>query len=298
MRILPQHPPWLPSAKRAVDAVEPDRLRILGAADEADLLELVNTLPIDHVFLRDQLEDGAGPHRSGGFFLGYFDHQGLAAACWLGANIVPTNTSTEVGELFGAVARRLGRLFASVFGPAQAVHGIWRQLRHGRQNAFGVRDDQPLMAMSAPSATVEPSPSVRCAWPEEFGLVLPASAAMFREELGFSPFVNGDNSYQERVQDLIDMGHTLIGFDEQQRLNFKADLGTVTADCAQVQGVWVPPHQRGKGIARGGMAATVAYGLSLAKNVSLYVNDYNTAARRVYEHVGFQQVGSFATILL
>lgn len=297
MRILPQHLPWLPSAKRAVEAVEPNQLRILVAADEADLLQLINTLPIDHVFLRDQLEDGTGPHRSGGFFLGYYDHSGLAAACWLGANIVPTNTSAEVGALFGAVARRLGRLFASVFGPAEAVHGIWTQLRHGRQNAFGVREDQPLLAMSAPSTTVAPDPGVRCARPDEFGIVLPASAAMFREELGFSPFVNGDSSYQERVQELIGKGHTLIGFDAEHRLNFKADLGTVTADCAQVQGVWVPPQFRGKGIARAGMAATVAHGLTLAKNVSLYVNDYSIAARRVYEHVGFRQVGSFATVL-
>lgn len=297
MRILPQHLPWLPSAKRAVAAVEAGHLRILTSADEADLLQLVNTLPVEHVFLRDQLEDGAGPHRSGGFFLGYFDHNGLAAACWLGANIVPTSTSAEVGELFGAVARRLGRLFASVFGPAEAVHGIWSQLQHGRQKAFGLRKDQPLMVMSAESTTVPASPQIRCARPEEFGLVLPASAAMFREELGFSPFVNGDNSYQERVQELIDKGHTLIGFDSAERLNFKADLGTVTADCAQVQGVWVPPQHRGKGIARGGMAATVAYGLTLAKNVSLYVNDYNTAARRVYEYVGFRQIGSFATVL-
>ena len=31
--------------------------------------------------------------------------------------------------------------------------------------------------------------------------------------------------------------------------------------------------------------------------MSLYVNDYNTAARRVYERCGFEQVGMFATVL-
>jgi predicted GNAT family acetyltransferase len=31
--------------------------------------------------------------------------------------------------------------------------------------------------------------------------------------------------------------------------------------------------------------------------VSLYVNDYNTAARRAYERVGFRQVGSFTSVL-
>jgi predicted GNAT family acetyltransferase len=30
---------------------------------------------------------------------------------------------------------------------------------------------------------------------------------------------------------------------------------------------------------------------------SLYVNDYNTKARATYERVGFEQVGTFATVL-
>ena len=32
--------------------------------------------------------------------------------------------------------------------------------------------------------------------------------------------------------------------------------------------------------------------------VSLYVNDYNQAARRLYERLGFRQVGDFTTVLL
>jgi len=31
--------------------------------------------------------------------------------------------------------------------------------------------------------------------------------------------------------------------------------------------------------------------------VSLYVNDYNTAARAAYDRVGFRQVGTYASVL-
>jgi predicted GNAT family acetyltransferase len=79
---------------------------------------------------------------------------------------------------------------------------------------------------------------------------------------------------------------------------FKAEVGTVTDGVCQVQGVWVAPDLRGRGLAEPGMAAIVGLAReSIAPVVSLYVNDFNTAARKTYAAVGFEQVGTFATVL-
>jgi predicted GNAT family acetyltransferase len=65
-----------------------------------------------------------------------------------------------------------------------------------------------------------------------------------------------------------------------------------------VQGVWVDPEYRGQGLAAGAMAAVVRDALRrVAPTVSLYVNDYNAPARRVYARCGFVPHGSFATVL-
>jgi predicted GNAT family acetyltransferase len=45
------------------------------------------------------------------------------------------------------------------------------------------------------------------------------------------------------------------------------------------------------------MAAVVEHARRLAPVVSLYVNDYNYKARASYRRVGFEQVGTFATVL-
>jgi predicted GNAT family acetyltransferase len=72
----------------------------------------------------------------------------------------------------------------------------------------------------------------------------------------------------------------------------------VTRHTAQIQGVWVAPEWRGRGLASRGMAAVVKDALRRsAPTVSLYVNDYNHAARRVYARCGFRRVGTFATVL-
>ena len=44
------------------------------------------------------------------------------------------------------------------------------------------------------------------------------------------------------------------------------------------------------------MAAVVQLARSMVPTVSLYVNDYNLAARATYARVGFEQVGEFATV--
>ena len=44
--------------------------------------------------------------------------------------------------------------------------------------------------------------------------------------------------------------------------------------------------------------AVAAYAHTITEHVSLYVNSFNTAAVRTYRTVGFEQVGTFATVLL
>jgi len=133
---------------------------------------------------------------------------------------------------------------------------------------------------------------------EELDAYLPASIDMFTEEIGVSP-VSGGNSiaYRSRVSELIRAGRA-FGRVRDGEVEFKAEIGSVSPFVCQVQGVWVARHLRGQGISIPGMAAVVQ--LARAKftpTVSLYVNSFNTPARKAYLSVGFQEVGSFATVL-
>ena len=87
---------------------------------------------------------------------------------------------------------------------------------------------------------------------------------------------------------------------------FKTDVGAVwdapTGTVVQLTGVWTRDDLRGRGIGTAALAAVVdavrrdhtgADGI-----VSLYVNDFNAAALRLYARLGFERAGTFATILL
>jgi predicted GNAT family acetyltransferase len=153
------------------------------------------------------------------------------------------------------------------------------------------------MVTTRPSP-VAADPLVRRVDPSELDVLLPASIAMFTEEVGVSPVAaDGGTLYRARVNELVVAGRSFARI-EGGRVVFKAEVGAVTAAACQIQGVWVDPEHRGCGLSVAGMAAVVDECLaSIAPAVSLYVNDFNTAARRAYERVGFETVGTFMSVL-
>jgi hypothetical protein len=135
--------------------------------------------------------------------------------------------------------------------------------------------------------------------PGEVNLLFPAAVAMYTEEVGVSPIgADGGRDYRERIVDLVRARRAYAKF-VGGRVVFKAELAVITPHTTQVQGVWVAPEWRGRGLGTAAMAAVVRDALRrVAPSVSLYVNDFNTPARRVYERCGFRRMGTFATVLL
>ncbi|MCW2634432.1 MAG: GCN5-related N-acetyltransferase, partial [Blastococcus sp.] len=190
-----------------------------------------------------------------------------------------------------------GRRCSTIVGPAAAVEPLWELLASEWGPARDHRPRPPLLAIDGPPA-VAAEPRVRPVRPAELELLLPAAVAMFTEEVGISPLrVDGGAGYRARVAELVGAGQSLAWFDGD-RVLFKAEIGAVSRAVCQVQGVWVAPSHRGRGIGTAGTAAVVEYArAAIAPVVSLYVNDFNATARAAYRRVGFREVGRYASVL-
>ena len=146
-------------------------------------------------------------------------------------------------------------------------------------------------------------PLVQPAGVGDVSLVFPASVAMYIEEVGYDPTSHGAG-YAYRVARLVRSQHTFIrkaplADGSGERVVFKADVGALAGGVAQLQGVWVAPDLRGRGIATAGVAAVVKLVRErLAPTISLYVNDYNAAAIATYTRVGFRIAGRWATVFV
>jgi uncharacterized protein len=272
--------------------------RVLGPADADDVREVLSRDPVTDCFVAARIDaSGLEGWRSGAEVWGYGERGRLEALCWSGANLVPVQAGPAAVRAFADRARRTGRRCSSIVGPSSAVDLLWELLRPAWGPARDVRAGQPLMAIDA-DPLVPPDPAVRPVRRDELEVVLPAAVAMFTEEIGVSPLAgDGGAVYRARVAELVQAGRAFARI-EDGTVVFKAEVGAATAAACQVQGVWVHPELRGRGLSESGTAAVVALARrSIAPVVTLYVNDYNTPARRAYERVGFRQVGTFTSVL-
>jgi predicted GNAT family acetyltransferase len=273
-------------------------LRLLDNRDRDDVIELCDRDPVVNVFIGSRVrEAGLDPPRLGGQIWGYHASGRLTSLCYAGANLVPVAATPPAITAFAGRARLMGRRCSSIVGLAADTLGLWELLKPYWGKPREIRPVQPVMAISGPPQ-VAPDPLVRRVRPHELDILLPASVAMFTEEVGVSPVgPDGGRAYRARVAELIGMGRAFARIEDGQVV-FKAEIGSVTPLACQVQGVWVRPELRGRGLAEAGMAAVVAEALAnVAPVVSLYVNDFNAPARAAYRRVGFTETATFASIL-
>ncbi|MGW1494585.1 GNAT family N-acetyltransferase [Streptomyces sp. NPDC002402] len=273
--------------------------RVLDPSDLGAALAILESEPVANAFITSRVQvAGLDPWRLGGEMWGWYADGRLRSLCYSGANLVPICATPEAVRAFADRARRAGRRCSSIVGPAEPTSQLWGLLEPSWGPARDVRANQPLMVTQQIPEGIEPDPYVRRIRKDEMDVIMPACVAMFTEEVGISPMAgDGGLLYQARVAELVGAGRSFARIDDGQVV-FKAEIGAATNEACQIQGVWVAPEFRGRGLSETGMAAVLRYALAdVAPVVSLYVNDYNTAARAAYRRVGFSEVGAFMSVL-
>ncbi|HET6878079.1 MAG TPA: GNAT family N-acetyltransferase [Jatrophihabitans sp.] len=280
----------------------------LGQDDRAEFVELLDRDPLVNAVLRARI-DAVGSLEAahfGGSVLGVRDASGaLRAALFSGGTLMPVGGGPLQWAALAEKLRLRHRVCSSIVGRASAVSALWRVLAEPWGPARAVRGAQPLLALGRESAGQlgVRAEGLRFAAPRPVSLAeldtyLPAAEAMFAEELGIVPAgAAGKAEYHRRVARTIAEQRAYAVFDAGGAIVFKADLGAVTAHTCQVQGVWTRPDLRGQGLATAALAGVFRHALELAPTVSLYVNDFNTPARRVYRRLGMRSVATLSTVL-
>jgi len=274
------------------------RLRVLANRDVPAVMRLTEADPVANLFVRSRVSQfGLDRMTLGCEVLGFERDGQLVSVCHHGSNLVLAGDDSEA---VGAFAAKIGsrRHTSSIMGRATQVRAMWEALgtRWGQSwtRVRELRRSQPLMVIDGP-ATVPGDARVRPITEDEFAPYFEAAVQMYTEEVGVTP-LEATGGYASYVHGVI-RDTRAFGIIEQGTVLFKADIGAALDGVCQVQGVWLHPDLRGQGLSEPAMAQVVTLCRERFPLVSLYVNDFNTRARRLYERVGFTTVDEFATVL-
>jgi GNAT superfamily N-acetyltransferase len=273
-------------------------IRVLGPGDVPAALEVIGQDPVANVFADYRTRITQLDTRwLGGEMWGYVEDGVLVSLCHVGANMVPVSATASACAAFAERASRSGPRSSTIVGPREQVAMLWEGLRSSWPAPRDERWDQPHM-VTRTSPGFPGDPDVGRTPKELVDVLYPACVAMYTEEVGVSPEVDGGRElYRARVNQLVGRGWSFSRIDGDQVV-FKAEVACATPSACQIQGVYVDPGLRGRGLATAGMVSVVETCLQeVAPAVSLYVNGHNHAARAAYEKAGFEQVGTFSTLM-
>ena len=216
-------------------------IRTLGPADLGAFLELTGRDPVVNVFADHRARTTSlDPRWLGGEVWGRWVGGDLAAACHVGANLVPIGATSDDARAFGERALARGRTVSTIVGPAAPVRALWDTVASTWGRPREQRWVQPHLVLDrAPSVAADPL--VRRSTRADFEALYPACVAMYTEEVGVSPEAGGGGDlYRARVLQLIGRGWSFVRVDDG-RVVFKAEVACASPYAAQIQGVYVVP---------------------------------------------------------
>jgi len=122
--------------------------------------------------------------------------------------------------------------------------------------------------------------------------VVQAQAAMAFEISGVDPLKKDPAGFRERYLRRIEKKRVWVVI-EDERLIFKTDIIADTPQASYIEGVYVRPDERGKGIGRRCMTALGRILLESTNAIYLFVENENTRTKSFYSNLCFTTGGQY-----
>ena len=291
MNVVMAETPYLPEADVTVDVIE------LMEDDRNEVLAFLAERPVHTVCLAGFIRDNGlvSPHNRGTFY-GCRNSEGrLEGVALIGhATLVEARTARAMEE-FGLVAQGFQRTHI-ILGEKDKVEQFWNYYAdEGQEMRLACRE--LLFELRYAMQVRDEVEGLRRATLEDLDKIAPVQASMAEEESGKNPMEIDPDGFRARCARRIEMGRVWL-LEEDGRLVFKADVQADTPDVVYLEGVWVNPSERGKGIGRQCLRQLCQDLLVRTKSVCVLVNEENHRAHTFYRMCNFKMRGVYDSIFL
>jgi predicted GNAT family acetyltransferase len=286
-----QDTPYLPAPDVIVNVAE------LTEDDRNEVLAFLSERPVHTVCMAGFIRDNGlvSPHNRGTFY-GCRNSEGrLEGVALIGhATLIDARTERSMQE-FGLLAQGYQRTHL-VLGERDRIEQFWNYYADDGQEMRLVCREL-LFELRRAMQNREEVEGLRRATLADLDQIVPVQASMAEQESGLNPFNADPEGFRARCARRIEMGRIWV-LEEDGQLMFKADIQADTPDVVYLEGVWVNPSDRSKGIGRKCLRQLCQNLLTRTRAVCVLVNEDNKRAHTFYRMCNFKMRGIYDSIFL
>jgi len=264
-------------------------VRSLTAADTLEARNLLSARPLHNLFLDHVVAAGVLGRVPG--FYGWVPRGRLEAILMIGPLGGTALEAREAGAFapLAAAAARSDLRPRHIVGSEDVTEPFWREYEQFATRLRWMRREPVLVTstakLCAPRSTEKPA-RIEPARFSDVDELTENSAEQHREDLRDDREAADRGGFRARHAIDVRDGRWWVAR-ERGRIAFQVHVGAASAQAVQLGGVFVPHDVRGRGFATAGMRAICTRLLERYERVTLYCDEANEGARRVYERVGF-----------
>lgn len=274
------------------------RVSLLTETDRDEVLKFLVFRPVQTVVMSSFIVDnGVISELNRGHFYGYRGKNGqIEGVALIGHSTLVEARSDEALAALAHQARRTAvpiHLIMSSGSDAERFHLYLT----GEIGAPRLTCTEALFEASFPFAVRSCEFQVVAADHGQLEQVAAAQAEIAFIECGVDPLIKDRAGFLKRVQRRIEQNRVFSVFDDG-KLIFKADIIAETPTTIYLEGIYVHPDHRGKGVGSRCLAALTQQLLGRVDNICLLSNVDFQSAHRTYEKAGYRRTDSCVTLFV
>lgn len=264
----------------------------LSADEKDEALALLSPRSLTNVIMAGFIRDNgvSSPLNRGQFYVCRNEKGVIEGIAMIGHTVVLHALNPNAIEAFASLARR---------EPAKnllmAEHTVAEEFwKFYAKDQAQPRVLCPILFLRAPIiANNGPEElTLRAATPEDFDHLTDAHAQMVVETSKINPLLKDPTGFRERYRRRIEQNRVWLLIREG-KLIFKADILAELPDATYIEGVYVNPEERGKGIGRQCMSALGQALKNRTKAIYLFVENQQAGSVSFYLNLGFEVAGQY-----
>ena len=279
-------------------APEMSRLCLLENADEQEVLEFLKVRPVHTVMMMSFVHDNGMVNADNrGKFYGYRNKRGtLEGVALIGHSTLVEARSDESLTAFAHIARQSETSIHFMMSDGKTIETFWQRYTGDNRQPRLVCSEL-LFELNFPFFVQNCEWDVRLADAGELEQIAVAHDEVAFIESGSSPLAKDREGFLKRCLKRIEQKRTFVVY-ENGKLIFKADIVAETTETVYLEGIYVAPEMRGKGVGSSCLSQLSLQLMERVENVCLLSNVEFKGAHRSFIKAGYKNTDCCQTIFV